>query len=91
MKKSSRSTISLMLLIITTGLIYSGIEMEGDKLDSGAIHFHHITALHHVTALLFIILLFMHLWINKSILISYINPVSKGSKGSKDNADNDIL
>lgn len=82
MKKSSRSTISLILLIITIGLIYSGIKLDGDKLDSGAIH------LHHVTALMFIIFLFMHLRINKKILISYIKPVSKGIK---DNADNDIV
>jgi len=40
MKKSSRSTISLMLLIITIGLICSGIKLEGDNQDSGAIHLH---------------------------------------------------
>lgn len=66
MNKHLRLYTSLLLLMTTICLVFSGIEIEGNRLDSWAIHFHHIAAL------LYIIVLVIHLFNNKSFLRNYI-------------------
>ncbi|AET69312.1 hypothetical protein Desor_3862 [Desulfosporosinus orientis DSM 765] len=66
MNKHLRLYTSLLLLMTTICLVFSGIEIEGNRLDSWAIH------LHHIAALLYIIVLAIHLFNNKSFLRNYI-------------------
>lgn len=74
MNKHIRSYTSVLLVLLTFCLVISGIELEVDKLNSWAIH------LHHIAAILSIIAIILHLFINKSLLVRDIRSLIKSLK-----------